>query len=177
MDEAGIVYWLTGLSGSGKTTIARALTAALRKQNQPVIFLDGDELREVTGNMFGHNRDERLKASLLYSRLCKMLAAQCTHVVCATISLFHETQEWNRIFIPNYLEVFIDVPLAEVIKRDPKSIYARAAAGEINNVVGIDIPADFPKYPDVIIHNIEPFSVDKAVTTILEKSGMTYEPT
>lgn len=140
----------------------------MRAQGLPVIFLDGDHLREIMGNAFGHDREARLQASLMYARLCKMLADQQMHVVCSTISLFHQTQEWNRQHISRYLEILVDVPLTELIKRDPKQIYLRARQGLLKNVVGMDLPAEFPKQPDIIIQNHAQASVQDAVATILQ---------
>lgn len=160
----GTVFWLTGLSGSGKTTLGAELTEHLRKHNHPVIFLDGDNLREVAGDIFGHDREQRLKASLLYSRLCHMIASQNIHVVCATISLFHETQNWNQKNITNYIEIFMDIPLPELIKRDSKKIYSRAEEGILKNVVGVDIQAEYPQDPSIIVKHQE--SVSDAVEKI-----------
>lgn len=168
MTRQGVVFWLTGLSGSGKTTIGTELALRLRAQEYPVIFLDGDILREMSANTFGHDRDQRLQASLMYARLCNMIAAQNVHVVCATISLFHQTQLWNRKNIPNYLEIFVDVPLSELVKRDPKKIYSRAQAGELKNVVGIDIVPEYPQKPDLIIKNHGDVPVKQAVDDIIK---------
>ena len=168
MDEnQGTVFWLTGLSGSGKTTLGKELARILKEQGYPVVFLDGDHLREVTGNLFGHDREQRLQASLLYGRLCHFLSSQSINVVCATISLFHETQNWNRKHIPNYVEIFIDVPFSEIIQRDPKKIYSRAQQGDLKNIVGIDIAPEFPQRPELVIknHNI---SVQEAVAEIMD---------
>ena len=100
--KAGSVFWFTGLSGAGKTTIGRLFFGLLRERNPAVVFLDGDILREVFGNDLGHSREERLKSAMRNSRLCKMLSDQGIDVVCATISLFRECQEWNRAHIPGY---------------------------------------------------------------------------
>lgn len=164
----GYLFWLTGLSGSGKTTIGLHLTTILRNSGYSVIFLDGDHLREVTGNLFGHTREERLKAAFLYARLCKTLVEQGAIVVCATISLFHEVQAWNREHIPGYIEIFIDVPLTELIQRDSKQIYAKVQNGEIRHVVGIDIAADYPLQPNLTVSNISdtnPAEAAKAIYT------------
>jgi adenylylsulfate kinase-like enzyme len=166
-NQTGTVFWLTGLSGSGKTTIATELTQSLRNLGHPVILLDGDNLREIIGNTENHERHDRLKSSLLYARFCHLLAKQNIHVVCATISLFHETQNWNRNNISHYLEIFIDTPLSEVIKRDSKKIYSRAHAGELSNVVGVDILPEYPKQPDLVIKNTDNSKINVTVEKIL----------
>ena len=167
VEQSGTVFWLTGLSGSGKSTIGHLLTNRLRLLGHTMVLLDGDALREVSGQIFGHERDQRIEASLLYSRFCKLLADQNIHVVCATISLFHETQEWNRGHMNHYIEVFIDVPLVELTQRDSKNIYSQANAGHLKNVVGIDISPDYPKKPDLIIQNYGNIKPEDAVALII----------
>ena len=85
--------------------------------------------------------------------LCRMLAEQGFDVVCATISLFHEVQRWNRENIPRYHEIFVRVPLEELKRRDTKGIYLAATAGGAANIVGFDIPAETPEAPDLILDN------------------------
>jgi cytidine diphosphoramidate kinase len=161
------LFWLTGLSGAGKTTIGALLTERLRERGDPVIFLDGDILREVYKDSIGHDRDSRLAAAMQYARLCKMLVDQQVHVVCATISLFHQIQNWNRHHIKNYLEVYIDVPMDELIKRDSKQIYSRAVSGKLSNIVGIDIQPEFPMHADIIIKNFINSTMEDNVNLIL----------
>lgn len=144
-------YWITGLSGAGKSTLCRGLVGHLREQGRPVVMLDGDELRELLGAGGAHSREQRLDLARRYARLCRMLAAQGIDVAIATISMFSEVHDWNRANIPGYVEVFLDVPRDECERRDPKRIYARARAGEIGNVAGIDFSVDEPKNPDVRI--------------------------
>lgn len=163
----GAVFWITGLSGSGKTTISERLVTLIKKINQPTVLLDGDVLREITGNQFGYNREDRLKAAMFYSRLCHTLAEQGINVICATISLFHEIHEYNRKKIKNYIEVFVDVPIETIQQRDPKKIYAAGKKQGNSNIVGIDINAELPIKPDIRITNHQETTPDVAAKLIL----------
>ena len=149
----GRVIWITGLSGAGKTTVSRLVRDKLAERGGPAVLLDGDILREIFGNDLGHHREDRLKSANRNARLCKALADQGVTVVIATISLFHEIHDWNRGNIENYIEVYIKVPLEELKARDPQGLYARAEKGEQQNVYGIDLQAEEPQEPDLVIEN------------------------
>jgi adenylylsulfate kinase len=146
------VYWITGLAGSGKSTLAAHLCESLQRQKVPIIYLDGDVLREIFQDNIGYSYQERLKAAWRNARLCKILTDQGVTVVCATISMFHEVQLWNRNNIKNYYEIFLDVPMDVLIKRNQKGLYTKAKGMAPNNVVGVDIPSEFPLNPDMIVH-------------------------
>lgn len=149
----GKVYWLTGLSGAGKSTLCRMLVDRLRSEGHAVVMLDGDELREVMNAAHVHGRQDRLDLAMRYARLCRMLASQGIDVAIATISMFKEVHAWNRAHIPGYVEIFLQVPLEELKRRDPKQIYERAGRGEIRDVAGIDLAVDEPEDPHIhIIH-------------------------
>lgn len=166
MNSKGNVFWITGLSGSGKSSIAIRLTHRLRTHGLSVIYLDGDVLRDIFQDNFGHSEAERLRASQTYARLCAMLSAQGVTVVCSTISLFHETQQWCRENIERYCEVFVRVPIDVLLRRDSKGIYSKAKAGEITNVVGFDINPQFPISPEIVIDNYGDITPDYAVEII-----------
>jgi len=146
------VVWITGLSGAGKTTLARAVTARLRAAGEAVVLLDGDDLRQIFGatetGVGHHDRQTRLTLALQYARLCRILSAQGVTVVIATISLFREVHAWNRAHLPGYFEVYLKVPLEELRRRDPKGIYRRFDAGELRDVAGLDLAVDEPAEPD-----------------------------
>lgn len=149
----GRVFWITGLSGAGKTTVGRELWKRLKACGRAAVFLDGDVLRAVVAEDLGHGVADRRRSAMRNARLCQMLAAQGTDVVCATISLFHEVRHWNRKNIPGYCEIYLRVPLDVLQRRDSKGIYAGAASDETSNVVGWDVPAELPETPDLILDN------------------------
>jgi len=131
----GRVFWITGLSGAGKTSLGRELSSRLRAAGRPVIFLDGDALRNAIAEDLDHTAASRRKSAMRNARMCRMLAEQGADVVCATISLFHEVQRWNRENIPGYREVYLRVPieriLAECGGRGPDDACASEPAGAV----------------------------------------------
>ena len=163
---AGRVYWITGLSGAGKTTVGRELWDRLRAAGRPAIFLDGDILREVIAEDLGHNLANRRKSAMRNARLCRMLANQGGDVVCPTISMFHDVQRWNRENIPNYREIYLRVPMDELQRRDAKGIYAAARRGDLRDVVGLDVAAELPESPDLILDNFGSLDSAAAVDRI-----------
>jgi adenylylsulfate kinase-like enzyme/phosphohistidine swiveling domain-containing protein len=160
------VYWITGLSGAGKTTLGRELWQRLRAAGRSAIFLDGDMLREVIAEDLGHNLANRRKSAMRNARLCRMLASQGGDVVCPTISMFHDVQRWNRENIPNYREIYLRVPMDELQRRDAKGIYAAAKRGELCDVVGLDVAAELPEAPDLILDNFGALDSAAAVERI-----------
>lgn len=142
-------FWITGLSGAGKSTLADCLKVRLRKQGIHPVILDGDITRDLLVEPMGHDRASRLRVAFFNARLCRFLALQGHTVICPTISLFHEVQAWNRKNIPGYVEIFLDAQMDILRRRDPKRIYASYEHGELCDVVGLDIPAEFPLSPDL----------------------------
>jgi cytidine diphosphoramidate kinase len=168
----GAVYWITGLSGSGKTTVARELLERLRERDVHPAFLDGDILREIFGNSFGYSNVERLRLAMVYSRLCRELSNQGFDVVIATIAMFSQVRDWNREHIRDYREIYLRVPIEILAERDSKGLYARARRGEVKNVAGVDIPVDEPRSPDLLIDNFGVCTPQRAVETILAVVGL-----
>lgn len=144
----GILVWITGLAGSGKTTIANKVYQEWSKNNANTVRLDGDELREIFSGAWGHTRDERLKAARTYANLCRHLTSQGIHVIISTISLFHEIHEYNSKHNPYYVEIFLETGIDQLRKRNQKKLYDNA-----ENVVGINLSAELPKYPALRLKN------------------------
>jgi adenylylsulfate kinase len=145
---SGMCYWVTGLSATGKTTLSVLLANHLRDSSLKVILLDGDELRNVFHSN-SNTREDRVARGFKFSGLCKLLVNQDVDVVIAVIGLFKELHEWNRENISNYIEIFIDTPLEELKRRDPKNLYRDFDSGKIKNMAGLNIKVDYPLKPDV----------------------------
>lgn len=168
------VIWITGLSGSGKTTMAAHLRKKLIDLEIPTVWLDGDQLREALGsddwNKGEHERRKRLELAFKYARLTRLFASQGLTVITSTISMFKEIYEWNRDNQHKYFEVFIDTSYTELRKRDSKNIYSRFENGELVNVAGLDFEVDTPIEPDFLIgeeYSGEP--VEKTVNELLKR--------
>ena len=143
------VYWITGLSGAGKTTVGRLWYKKLKEQGEAAVFLDGDELRQVFGDDLGYTEEDRRKSAMRNARLCAMLARQGLTAVCCTISMFDDVRAWNRENIPGYFEVYIKVSMETLRNRDQKGLYSQAD----RDVAGVHFQVEEPKCPDLILEN------------------------
>jgi len=167
--STGTLFWFTGLAGAGKTTIGKRFYEHIKSLERHVVILDGDTLREVFGDVTCYSMEDRRKLAMRYSRLAHMLTEQEIDVVCCTISMFHEVREWNRGNIPSYQEIYIKVPIDILIERDQKGLYSAVLDGEIQNVIGVDIEAEEPKHPDIIIENDGTLSFAEIDDLLFEK--------
>lgn len=149
----GEVYWITGLSGAGKTTIGKLLYARMKERYLNTIFLDGDTLRSVFGDCFGYSQDDRKKCAMCYARLCAMLEAQDMNVICCTISMFDSVRDWNRKHIHHYREIYVKVSMDTLQKRDQKGLYSGVTKEKQKEVAGIHVDIEEPKCPDLVLEN------------------------
>lgn len=161
--DKGTLYWLTGLSGAGKTTIGNRLYYSMKPQRQNTIILDGDILKKIAGKDLGYGREERLERAYRYCDLCKLLTDQGINVIICTIAMFDEIREWNRSNIENYVEVFIDVDMEVLKRRNRKGLYSK----KNGNIAGIDVEIEYPKNPDIVIKNDGSQSLGENVRRIL----------
>lgn len=148
MENKGTVYFFTGLSGAGKTTIGGLFHQRLKATKPNVVYLDGDEIRPVFCEDSGYTNEDRLKRAGRIFRVCKMLSDQGIDVICCSIAMFESVRLWNRENIANYKEIYIRVKTETLLARNQKGLYT---AGR--NVVGVDLPFDEPQNPDLIIQN------------------------
>ena len=137
----GILFWITGLSGSGKTSIAEKIKNKIIKKYGPTLTLSGDDLRTIF-NYKKFSRKSRIQYALSYSKFCKYITNQNINVILSTVSLFHKVRNWNRKKINNYVEIYIETDSKKVFKKKNKYFYK----GNHKNVMGKNLKAEFPKY-------------------------------
>lgn len=169
MHEAGILYWITGLSGAGKTTIGNRLFYELREKHDNVVLLDGDILKNIVSDKVEYDEDARRKRAMQYAHICQMLTNQDMIVICCTIAMYDEVRAWNRNNNKRYVEVFLDVPFEILRERDQKGLYTAYENEEIENLVGIK-NAELPRNPDIVICNDGKETLQSIVQKILKKT-------
>lgn len=149
-----MVVWIIGLSGAGKTTVGEALVRQWRVAAPNTVLVDGDAVRTLfaaSGDRVDHSLAGRRRNAERTIALCEWLDRQGMNVVCCQLSLFEELRAAHRNRVSGYFEVWLNTPLAVVTARDTKGLYARALAGEIADVVGVDIPFPTPARPDLVL--------------------------
>jgi len=161
------VLWFTGLSGSGKSTIATRVHQELVRRGVEVEYIDGDALREVFPNT-GFTRAEREEHLRRTGYLASRLAAHGVTVVASLVSPYRESREFIRGLCSNFAEIYVATPLEECERRDVKGLYARARRGEIRNFTGIDDPYEIPERPELTL-DTRTLSVEQSVARVLEQ--------
>lgn len=167
MGGQGVLYWITGLSGAGKTTIGNRLYYELRKKYSNVVLLDGDILKNIVGEHLGYNEIDRRKRAMKYAQLCKMLTDQGLIVICCTIAMYDEVRIWNKKNNKGYVEVFLDVSEDILRQRDQKGLYTKYQKGSLKNIAGIDVKVELPQNPDLILKNDGELTIAECVARIL----------
>ncbi len=147
-NNKGLLFWITGLSGSGKTQISKKIYPALKRKYGPTIFFSGDDIRRIF-QLKGYSNKDRYEIVMKYCKLAKFITSQNINVLFAVIGMMDKIRTWNRKNIENYVEIYIKSDLKKIISNKKKKLYHKHK----KNIVGIDIKPEFPKNPHITIVN------------------------
>lgn len=158
------LIWITGLSGAGKTTVAKEVCSCLKKDKRNIIMIDGDDFRELLGNDLGHNLEDRIKNAYRIVKTCRYFYEQDMNVICSTMSLYKDIHEFIYDNFENPLLVYLDVSMDELKKRNQKGLYS-----EGSDVTGIDLPFDEPVHNEFVLKIKNDNNLQDTVNRILER--------
>ncbi len=167
-----MIIWITGLSGSGKTTIAKGLINRLKARIKNLVNVDGDIIRDLFGNDLGFDINSRIKQIKRIQKLCMFLQKQNLIVIVSALYSNNDLLIWNRKNFKNYYEIYLEASLDLLKTRDVKGLYAKFSKGLEKNIVGIDIPWNTPKLYDLKINMDIWEEPDITVKKIIKKSGI-----
>ena len=155
--KKGILFWITGLSGAGKTSIGNKIKKNISKIYGPTLIISGDNLRSIFG-LKGYDYQDRLIILRKYNKFAKYITNQKINLIFAVVGMVDEIRLWNRKNIDNYIEIYVKSKITNIKKQNKKRIYHQKRPGKI---IGIDIKAELPKNPDITINNSFNLSVDE----------------
>lgn len=162
----GFVLWFTGLSGSGKSTLAEKVAVDLKAAGKKVEILDGDEVRTHLCKGLGFSKEGRDTNIRRIGYVAHLLARNGVVAITAAISPYRAIRDENRKLCGDFLEVFVDCPLEECMKRDVKGLYKKAIAGEIPQFTGVSDPYEAPEKAEVVVRTAEE-SIDESAKKIV----------
>jgi adenylylsulfate kinase len=173
--NTGFCLWFTGLSGSGKSTIAAAVVDELRRRGHRVELLDGDEVRENLSAGLGFSKADRDANIRRIGWVAALLARNGVVAVTAAISPYRSVRDEVRSKIDSFVEVYVDTPIEVCEQRDVKGLYAKARAGDIPEFTGVSDPYEPPLAPEVrvVTHDRDPGASAAQVVDYLERAGLT----
>ena len=153
LGQRGVCIWMTGLSGSGKSTIAIALERKLHEEGRFCMVLDGDNMRAGINNNLGFSDADRTENIRRVAEVAKLFVQNGVVCICTFVSPTRAIREQARAIVGSgdLIEVFIDTPLEVCEQRDVKGLYAKARSGEVKEFTGISAPFEAPEHPDVLI--------------------------
>jgi adenylylsulfate kinase len=166
--ERGAVIWFTGLSGSGKSTIAQVVEDKLVEAGVPVEMLDGDVVRENLSKGLGFSKEDRDINIRRIAFVAHLLQRNGVFVITAAISPYRAIRDEARAMIKDFVEVFADAPLEVCEERDVKGLYAKARAGEIKEFTGVSDPYEPPEKPEVTCRT-DRETVEESAQKVLDK--------
>jgi adenylyl-sulfate kinase len=168
MEQEGFTLWFTGMSGAGKTTLARAVESILRDRGLKVEVLDGDVVRTNLSKGLGFSKEDRDINIKRIGFVCKLLTRNGVAAIGSAISPYRAVRDYIREDIGRFVEVYCSCPLEVLVERDVKGLYKKALAGEIENFTGVSDPYEEPLNAEVVVHS-DSESLEESVGKILSK--------
>ena len=162
----GILVWITGLPGSGKSTIAKKIKPKFVKNFGPSILLNGDDLRK-SFRLSGYSKEARLRIGKYYINFLKYIINQRINVIFAVVGLFDELRDLNKKNFKNYIEIYIKTNFKHVSKYGNKKFYTNKSLKK--NIVGYNIKPQYPKNPDIIVKNMKKNDIKKLDQDVFKK--------
>ena len=154
-DQQGFTVWFTGLSGSGKSTIAEMLYHELQARGLKTEILDGDEVRKNLSKGLGFSKGDRDTNIMRIGYVANLLTRNGVATICCPISPYKETRDANRALIGDFVEIYVHATVDEIAAhRDPKGLYKKALAGEITGFTGVDDPYEVPEDPELVVDTL-----------------------
>ena len=172
--DQGFVIWLTGLPGSGKTTIAQKLLKEIKQRNLKVELFDGDEVRRNLSKGLGFSKEDRDTHNKRIIYVCKLLTRNSVNAIVSLISPYRSTRAYARQNLPKFVETYLKCSIEECIRRDPKGLYKKALAGEITNMTGIQDPYEQPQNQELTLDTENDSSNNNLSKTIKKLEELRY---
>ena len=163
--KKGILFWITGLSGSGKTSLAKKIKKDISKKYGPTIIISGDNLRSIFC-LNKYDYKSRLSNMQKFTKFSKFVTDQKINIIFAVVGLIEKPRVWSRKNIDNYIEIYVKSDIKKIIKSKKKKLYRKKKQ---NNIVGINIKPEFPKKYDIILLNNFNNSINKLSKDLLKK--------
>jgi adenylylsulfate kinase len=173
-EQKGFTVWFTGLSGSGKSTIAEMLYHEFQARGLKTEILDGDVVRQNLSKGLGFSKEDRDTNILRIAFVADLLTRNGVATICCPISPYKETRDQARAQIGEFVEVYVYATVDEIAAhRDPKGLYKKALAGEITGFTGVDDPYEAPENPELVVDTLseEPIDSLRNVLTRLQELG------
>jgi bifunctional enzyme CysN/CysC len=174
------IVWFTGLSGAGKSTIANIVEQRLHASGHHTMLLDGDNVRHGLSRDLGFTEVDRVENIRRVGEVAKLMTESGLIVLCSFISPYRAERDRVRALmqVGEFIEVFVDAPIEDCIRRDTKGLYAKAKAGALKNLTGFDAPYEAPQFPEIHLHAIqgEPERLAQRVVSVLAERGLLGSP-
>ena len=159
----GVLIWITGLSGAGKTSLANQIKKEIKANYGPTLLINGDDLRKIF-KLNKYDKSSRLKYVKQYSELVRFITNQGINVIFTVVGLFDSIRNWNRKNINNYIEIFVKADILQIKKKRKKKIYFKK-----KQIMGVQIKPEFPKKPDLILINDFKSNIKKLSKVLIKK--------